>query len=292
MDSLRSPSSRLRLRPHPNSTFTLEFQRATIAASRQLIEVFALRRFLMIFVLLILLGAAYLANRFTASLHYVIPVESGKVAYIATFDDFKSDWQLAEGRLKVQIIDPGVLQITVGDVDKLPFSQAKPYFGDFDVRAETVALDGPESNGFGLIYRLQNKDNTSPGDDDFYLFEISSDGYYRVLRSFKGVQKELSTWIPSPTVNQHIGATNFIRVIAKGDQFQFFINNQQVRLCVPDDPNGTSTFPATGKCVGGKMLDTLIDSSIPNGQLGVVAQSLDESGVVINFDNIVVYGPT
>src|SRR5262249_1323216 len=142
-------------------------------ASRQLIEVFALRRLLIILVLLVLAGAAYLANRFTANLHYVVPVEPGKVAYIATFDDFKSDWSLAEGRLKAQIIDPGVLQISVGDVEKLPFSQAKPYFGDFDVRAETVAVDGPESNGFGLIYRLQTKDNSQISDDEFYMFEIS-----------------------------------------------------------------------------------------------------------------------
>jgi len=251
-----------------------------------------LRRFFMILVLLLLLGASYFANRLTAHLHYIVPVEAGKVAYIATFDDFKSDWTQAEGRLKVQILDTGSLRITVGDVDKLPFSQAKPYFADFDIRAQTTAVDGPEGNGFGLIFRLQTKDNSSPADDDFYLFEISSDGYYRVLRSFNGDQKELSTWIPSPVINQHIGATNFLRVNAKGDHFQFYVNNQQVQLCIPDDPNGVSTFPATGQCVGGKMLDTLVDSSIPNGQLGVVAQSLDEQGVVVDFDNVVVYGPT
>jgi len=251
-----------------------------------------LRRFLIVLVLLLLLGISYLANRLTAHLHYIVPVVVGKVAYVATFDDFKSDWALAEGRLKAQILDTGALRITVGEADKLPFSQTKPYFADFDVRVQTTAVDGPEGNGFGLIFRLQNKDNSSPSDDDFYLFEISSDGYYRVLRAFNGAQKELSTWIPSPVINQHIGATNFMRVNAKGNQFQFFINNHLVQLCIPDDPNGVSTFPATGQCVGGKMLDTLVDSSIANGQLGVVAQSLDEQGVVVDFDNLVVYGPS
>ena len=251
-----------------------------------------MRRFMILLVLLLLLAVAYLANRFTVHLHYIVPVETAKVAYIATFDDFISDWAQTEGRLKVQILDTGTLRIEVSETDKLPFSQAKPYFGDFDVRVQTTAVDGPEGNGYGLIFRLQNKDNTSPSDDDFYLFEISSDGYYRVLRAFNGVQKELSTWIPSPVINQHIGSTNFIRVNAKGDQFQFYINTHQVQLCIPDDPNGTSTFPATGQCVGGKMVDTLVDVSIPNGQLGVVAQSLDEAGVVVDFDNVVVYGPS
>ncbi|MBI1277447.1 MAG: hypothetical protein GC179_04905 [Anaerolineaceae bacterium] len=257
-----------------------------------------MRRFLIILVLLLLLGVSYFANRLTAHLHYIVPVEAGKVAYLATFDDFKSDWAQAEGRLKTQILDTGVLRITVGDVDKLPFSQAKPYFSDFDIRAQMTAVDGPEGNGFGLIFRLQTKDNSSLSDDEFYLFEISSDGYYRVLRQLfdaskgESIQKNLSTWIPSPVINQHIGAANFLRVNAKGDHFQFYVNNHLMQLCIPDDPNAESTFPATGECVGGKMLDTLIDASIPNGQLGVVAQSLDEQGVVVDFDNVVVYGPS
>lgn len=251
-----------------------------------------MRRFLILLVLLLLLGIAYLANRALAHLHFITPVEAGKVAYIATFDGFNSDWALADGRLKTHILDTNVLRIEVGESNKLPFSQAKPYFADFDVRVQATAVDGPEGNGFGLIFRLQNKDNSSPSDDDFYLFEISSDGYYRVLRSFDGTQKELSTWIPSPVINQHIGAVNYIRVVAKGSTFQFFVNNQLMQLCIPDDPNGASTFPATGQCVGGKMLDTLVDSSIPNGQLGVVAESLDEAGVVVDFDNLVVYGPS
>ncbi len=251
-----------------------------------------MRRFLFLLLLVVLLVASYVVNRLTSHLHYIVPVEAGEVAYVATFDDFKTDWALTDGRLKTQILDTGALRIEINDIDKLPFSQAKPYFADFDLRAQATVVDGPEGNGFGLIFRLQNKDNPSPSDDDFYLFEVSSDGYYRVLRAFDGDQKELSTWIPSPAVNQHIGATNWLRVVARGDQFQFFVNNQQLQLCIPDDPNGESTFPATGECVGGKMLDTLTDASIPNGQIGVVAQSLDEAGVVVDFDNLIIYGPS
>lgn len=251
-----------------------------------------MRRLLILLILVVLLGLSYAANRATTNLHYIVPVEAGKVAYVATFDDFIADWALSEGRLKTFVTDSGALRIEVNEVESLPFSQAKPYFADFDFRAQATAVDGPDGNGYGLIFRLQNKDNTSLGDDDFYLFQVSSDGYYRVLRSFNGQQKELSTWIPSPVVNQHIGATNYLRVVAKGSQFQFFVNNQLMELCIPDDPNGESTFPITGECVGGKMLDTLTDSSIPNGQVGVVAQTLDQAGVVVDFDNLIIYGPS
>lgn len=250
-----------------------------------------MRRFLILLILLIVLGLAYAANRVTANLHYIVPVEAGKLAYVATFDDFITDWALSEGRLKTSVTDDGALRIELKEMG-FPFSQAKPYFADFDLRAEAVAVDGSEANAYGLIFRLQNKDNASLGDDDFYVFEVSGDGYYRVLRSFNGVQKELSTWIPSPVVNQHIGATNYLRVVARGDQFQFFVNNQLMQLCIPDDPEGVSTFPITGECVGGKMLDTLTDAAIPNGQIGLVAQSLDDTGIAVDFDNVVIYGPS
>lgn len=250
-----------------------------------------MRRFLFLFISLLLFGLAYILNRATANWHYILPVEAGKVAYLATFDSFSEDWSLSQGRLKTEILESGLLRIEVGEVDSLPFAQATPHFGDFDVRVETTVMDGPENNGFGLIFRLQTRDNSTPGDDDFYLFEISSDGYYRVLRSLKGVQRELSTWIPSVFINTGLGVTNWLRVVAIGNEFQFFINNQPVQLCIPDDPEGVSTFPATGECVGGQMLDILVDTTILGGQLGVAAQSFDVEGVVVDFDNLVVYGP-
>lgn len=253
---------------------------------------YPLRRIRIFVVLLILLVVVYGLYRLTANWHYILPVESGKVAYLATFDTFQEDWNLAAGRLKSQILDTGALRLDVGDVNSLPFAEANPYFSDFDLQVAASPVEGPENNGYGVIFRLQNKDNSSPDDDDFYLFLISSDGYYRVVRSFNHEQKELSMWISSPVINQHVGVTNFLRVIAKGDQFQFFVNGQQMLLCIPDNPDALSTYSEqTGECQDGKMLDTLVDTSIPNGQIGVAAETFDESGVVVDFDNLVVYGP-
>ena len=251
-----------------------------------------MRRFLLLIVPLALFGLAYLLNRATANWHYILPVEAGKVAYVATFDSFSEDWSLSQGRLNSEILASGLLRVEVGEVDSLPFAQASPHFGDFDVRVDTNVVDGPENNGFGLIFRLQTRDNTAPGDDDFYLFEISSDGYYRVLRSLSGVQKELSTWVPSEHIHTGLGKQNVLGLLANGDTFQFFVNNVLLSLCIPDDPEGISTFPATGECVGGKMLDTLVDNTIATGQIGLAAQSFDVEGVVVDFDNLVIYGPS
>jgi hypothetical protein len=250
------------------------------------------RRLGLLLLFIALFVAAFTVNRLVANWHYVIPVEAGKVAYIATFDSFNEDWNLSEGQLKSQIVAPGLLRINVGNVDSLPFAEVKQHFGDFDLRVQATATEGPENNGYGVIFRLQNKDNTSPDDDSFYLFMISSDGYYQLVRSVEGQARELSTWIPSPVVNTGIGATNHLRIVAKGNQFQFYVNGQPVLLCIPDDPDARSTYNAiTAECQDGKMLDTLDDPSIQAGQIGVAAQSFDVSGVVVEFDNLVVYGP-
>lgn len=251
-----------------------------------------MRRWIFLLVLVILLAISIVVSRLVSDWHYVLPAEAGKVVYLATFDGFNEDWNQAQGRLRTQILDTGVLRLDVGDTNSIPFSEAKQHFGDFDLRVQSTPIDGPLNNGYGVIFRLQTKNNNAPGDNDFYLFMISSDGYYQVSRSINGQQKVLSLWIPSDAVQQGIGVTNALRVVAKGDRFQFYINNQLVSLCIPDDPEAESTYNQfTGECVGGQMLDTLTDSSIPSGQIGVVAQTFDESGVVVDFDNLVVYGP-
>jgi hypothetical protein len=250
-----------------------------------------LRRFRLLLLLIVLLGIAYTLNRLTVDWHYVLPVEVGKVAYTATFDDFIGDWELYEGRLNSQV-ENSTLKLEADDINKKPFSVASQHWGDFDLSVQASPADGPLNNGYGVIFRLQTKGNSSPDDDDFYLFLVSSDGFYQVMRSIDGQQKELSNWIPSPLVTQGIDVVNHLRVVATGDRFRFYINGQPVQLCVPNNPDGTSTYnDRLGGCIDGQMLDTLVDASIGSGQLGVVIQTLDEPGVVVNFDNVVVAGP-
>lgn len=250
-----------------------------------------MRRIGFLLILVALLIAAVVVSRLVADWHYVLPAEPGAVVYAATFDGLADDWEQYEGRLSAEILPEGVLRLDVGNVSSGPFSAARQYFGDFDVRVEARAASGSVNNGYGLIFRLQHHDNSSPSDDSYYLFQVSSDGYYQVMRVLGDKQKKLSDWIPSPVVNQGIGVTNYLRVVAQGDQFAFYINGQQMPLCIPDNPDGESTFDRTGTCVQGTLQPTLTDSSLAYGQIGLVATTLDEPDVVVEFDNLVVYGP-
>lgn len=250
-----------------------------------------MRRFVVLAILIVLAGAAYLLNQRLFDWHYVLPTEAGVPAYVSTFDAVADDWTLYEGRLSAQVAE-GMIVLEADAFSSLPFSTARYYWNDFDLTVQANPQAGPLNNGYGVIFRLSPKGNISPADDDYYLFFVSSDGYYQVARSVEGQQHELSTWIPSPLVNQGFDVTNTLRVIAVGNTFRFFINGQPVQLCVPESPDGVSTYDERrGGCIGGTMADVLTDDAIAAGQVGVAVQSFDEPGVVVGFDNLVVSGP-
>jgi hypothetical protein len=137
----------------------------------------------------------------------------------------------------------------------------------------------------------------------YYAFYISSDGYYKVERSVDGLQKDLSNWIPSEairladdangtgTIDEGEAVENTLRVVAYHDRFQFYVNGTRLELCIPDDPDGASTF-AAGACVGGQMHDTLTDAALRAGRIGLAAATTvtGGAGVVVEFDNLVIFG--
>lgn len=245
-----------------------------------------MRRFVVFILLpaLILIGVIAL-SRAAADWRYVTTAAPGEVMFVAAFDGLLDDWEAYDdGQLSAQPVD-GALRLTVNAFQSLPYSLARPHFADFDLRVTTRAVDGPLNNGFGVMFRMQDRSNN-------YQFLISSDGYYQVFREVDGVEKIVSNWIPSDVVHQGIGAANDICVVGRGDRFNFYVNGELVPLCIPDDPNATSTYDdLMGECIGGQMLDTLTDSALASGQVGVVAQSFNEAGVVVEFDNFVVTMP-
>ncbi len=240
-------------------------------------------------VLGVLLAALIGLNQAAANWHYVLRAEPGQVLYTATFDAFLDDWEQYEGRLEAQISD-GLLRINAETANSGPYSVAKPYFDDFDLRVQGKAVEGDPTNGYGVIFRLQDKGNRSVDDDSYYLFLVSSDGYYKLERVIDGEAKEISLWIASPVVNQGIGAMNALRVTAQGDQFQFFVNDQQVELCLPENPDGFSTLDGSGNCMG-NMTTTWVDDTIASGQVGMVVMTLDAPGFAVEFDNMLIIGP-
>jgi hypothetical protein len=258
-----------------------------------------------------------------ANTETVLTAPAGDVLYAAGFDGFEDEWQQYEGRLKSQIAE-GALTLTVDETDKTNYSLASPVFGDFDMQVEASPIDGPIDNAYGVIFRFQKDANTcdmplkalcdlaevdlfavplrlmfrpsSDSADGYYMFLISADGYYSVWKAIEttgGTEaKRVSTWIASDLVRQGLDATNTLRVVAQGDTFQFYINGEQVALCLPDNPEAASTYSG-GECKDGQMLFGLTDSDYATGQIGMAAQSTlsGGAGVAVQFDNLIITSP-
>lgn len=240
-----------------------------------------MRRVVILVVLIALLVGLIALQQLIANWHYVLTGEPGDLLYIATFDRFEDEWGIQGLRFDPVIAD-GVMRFDVNDIERSPYALTKPHFSDFDLRLEARPVAGPLNNGYGVMFRLQDAKN-------YYRFLISSDGYYRVDRMVDGVEKDLSTWVKSSAIDEGLDVTNWLRVVASGEYFQFFINNQLVQLCVPDDPEGESTY-YLDECVEGTMVDTLQDDSFASGQIGPAVLTLDEPNVAVEFDNLVVLG--
>ena len=245
-----------------------------------------MRRILWILVPALVLLGGVLLSRALADWHYVLSGQAGGLLYVTTFDAFNEDWTQYQGRLSSEVTN-SVLRVSVDEPVAGPYSVASPHMADFDVRVQARAVEGPEDNGFGVVFREQDRNN-------FYYFLISSDGYYQVVRTLDGRPREISTWIETPFVNRGVGAVNTLRVVGRGNEFQFYVNEQPLLLCIPDDPNAQSTWNWLDEiCIDGAMLDTYVDDHFPTGRLGVVATTIEgsETGVIVDFDNVLVYEP-
>lgn len=223
---------------------------------------------------------------------------AGQLLYVTTFDAFNEDWQLYEGELSARIVAGSTgptLQIGVDALQSGAFTVLEQQFGDFDVVVEAQQVAGPQdidAPGFGLLFR--HKDN-----NNFYAFMISGDGYYQVTRRLEGVDGVLSDWAPTEVVLQG-QVVNTVRVVGQGSGFRFYVNDVQLPLCTtiwnPLVPGECQVPPTTS---GGEpswssdaVTTTLVDSTLTQGRIGLGARSFSQAGVLVQFDNLLVCGPS
>jgi len=215
---------------------------------------------------------------------FVVSGTGNTVLFVDAFDPvsaFNGYWdQYNDGQLSAVIADGG-LRLRIDRAGAAAFSRTRVHFSDFDLRVRLFASDGPIDNGYGVIFRFQDNDNALIADDRYYAFQISSDGYYRLVRRTDGEEREVSTWIPSAIVHPGLNVTNVIRVVALGDTFRFFVNDQPALLCIPDNPAGRSVY-FMETCRDGQMVETWRDSAIRHGQIGALALSTSTGGAGVS----------
>ena len=242
----------------------------------------------------------------------------GTALYAAAFDAYVDEWDLYQGQQSASIGDDA-LELAVASAQTAAWSAARHRFLDFDIRVSARALAGSIDNAFGIIFDLNAKDETcrlpalilcglgewlpllgaamermlEPAEPAAYhAFLISSDGYYSLRRMQNGAQETLSAWIPSPAINQDLNAENVIRVVARGNELMFFVNGQQLPMCLPNSRDARSTYVG-GECVDGALHDRVGRAGSGGGRLGLIAEATQTGGggVIVQFDNVIVMMP-
>lgn len=156
------------------------------------------------------------------------------------------DWWIEGGQyhvlLKTEDFTTGSWKSTLG-----PFS-------DFQLDVDTQQIAGPDDNGYGVQFRVQDGSN-------YYRFRISGDGWARFDKNIGGTITIIKPWERTDLIHQG-NATNHIKVIANGSLFTFYIN-------------GDKLYEAT-------------DTSIAAGSIGFQAVMLTSPGQThIAFDNLI-----
>ncbi|MCS6872851.1 MAG: hypothetical protein RML95_11590 [Anaerolineae bacterium] len=224
---------------------------------------------------------------------------SGTLLYVSTFDDdpesstddsLNNQWAQYSGQDSA-VIQDGILYLSIGSAGGV-FSDLNHPFADLDVEVLTGWESGDpevvEAAEVSLMFRYRDVRN-------FYAFKLRGDGAYRVERLQNGALEVLSEWQIAPQALSGLGAFNRLRVVARGDQLRFFINDQPLLVC-PKGADRRSTWNGlrSGTCLSNnrQTAEFLIDSAFKTGKiaLGAVAGQ-GATGFRVAFDNVIVLAP-
>lgn len=191
------------------------------------------------------------------SLFFIVGCASTAGPYSESFDSTQS-WATGENDQSRGVVAGGVYDFTVFTDKGIYWASAAEQFGDGTYEVEATAISGPEDNGFGMVFMVDDDSGS------FYLFEISSDGFVWIGRCENNCQGDMDIlveggWFESAAVNQGLGETNKLRVDAIGGNLTFFVNNQEVGQA--------------------------FDDTFTQGNIGIAVETIGIGDVQVHFDN-------
>jgi hypothetical protein len=195
-------------------------------------------------------------------LHFTASADTLTPTNVLFEDDFSSPggWQdIFREDDGVSDYEAGGFRIRVGEPNYDYWANPGLDFNDARIEVETRMIGGPEDNVFGLICRYTDPAN-------FYLFLISSDGFYAIAKYTEGEY----ALIGADMMLEHEAirkgaAANRLRADCVGQTLRLFVNGEQ--LAEVTDPDHVS------------------------GDVGLLAGTFGEPGTDILFDHFAVLQP-
>src|SRR5574341_276481 len=257
-----------------------------------------------VLVVLVLGGLAYLFQGRIAALFEARPTlpptaaqSATGILYQSNFDDptTAADWEIFDHGFISSAVTDGQLVVDVNALeDTGAWSGLNLTFDDYVLDVDATKLAGPDNNAIVVVFRLTDADN-------YYRFDISSDGFYAVSQVRDGQPYPVSDWNRSAAIVTG-SATNHIRIRSIGGVFTFEVNGTPLQLCLSAGPGGTPTWDpsaAEPTCLGGSLVGSWQDTALPQGKIGLGAWGyvgFDGTNptpalATIAFDNLAIYTP-
>jgi Tol biopolymer transport system component len=193
-------------------------------------------------------------------------VTSGSVAGLASdyvlvyeddFSDPNSGWDDAFDRHSIKQYGNNKYYIEITTSNLVAWGLANRDVADFRLEVDATQEAGPNNNGFGILFRFQDRDN-------YYRFDISGEGYFLLSKFYRGEWTTLIPWTASSALN--VGqATNRLMVEAIGNRIRLFANGTEI---------GQTT-----------------DDALGHGNFGFFANTFTEANLIVSFDNIKLWVP-
>ncbi len=184
---------------------------------------------------------------------------AGTKLFADDFQNVPDGWGISTTSAAAVSYEYGGLRILVNQPNTDAWSVAGKRFADARVEALARKLDGPQNNLIGLICRYQDRGH-------FYIFFISSDGYYGIARyeddsySLIGAdQLQYTSVIPRQDERYRLGA------VCDGEELSLFVEDWR--------------------------LMTVKDDAYSEGDVGVFAGVYETAGADILFDDFKVSQP-
>jgi hypothetical protein len=185
---------------------------------------------------------------------------SGSVLFQDDFSDTGSGWLQGQDEIGIAEYTQEGFRIFVSSdlAGKISILRLQS-FEDVRLEVDATKIGGPDDNDYGLVCRYVDENN-------FYFFEISSDGYSGIGK-YKDNQLVMIGAVqmqPSEAIVQG-AATNRLRADCVGTTLTLYVNGTQV---------------AQGS-----------DTDFTKGEVGLIAGTFETPGADIFFDNFSILQP-
>jgi hypothetical protein len=185
--------------------------------------------------------------------------QPGQPLYHDDFTDPSSGWPQASNEKGSLGYADGSYQILVRPDHFDLWAVSGHDYGDVQVETDATVLAGPASDRFGLICRYEDTSH-------FYVFYISSDGYYGIAKVSGGITTMLGQ-----------------DMMAYSDAIQQGEGPNHLRFdCIGNSLTGS---------VNGQVLASGSDADFPRGDAGLIAGAFDQGGVEVGFEHFEVIKP-